>query len=435
MATPPASRNDFEIAIVCALPLEYDAVSHLVDEFWDDERYGRAAGDPYEYTTGRIGSFNIVIALLSGMGKVNATSATACLRFSFPSLELVLVTGICGGVPQTRSGRELFLGDVVISNTIVQYDLGRRFPTKFKTKDTLSDNLGRPVRHVRNLIARLETRRGLQRLEQQAVINLEKLQSLQSDGYEAANYDFPGTDADHLYPISHLHKHHSAGLCSTCNVDPGAMCDAGFKLSCHELGCDLQQPIPRTRPQDNERLRVPRVFIGRLGSGDTVLRSGEDRDRIAAEHDLIAFEMEGAGVWDEIPSIVVKGVCDYADSHKNKDWQQFAAATAASVTRALVEKYPRTDKPSNSRQPNNLGHDLYNNEPASYSHTSVRNTKPVSNTNLRAPLPSDACRILAYDRNENFIPRPDINSKLDRLLPFHSDEFHSAALWGLGGSG
>ncbi|UPK98029.1 hypothetical protein LCI18_008964 [Fusarium solani-melongenae] len=434
MATPPASRNDFEIAIVCALPLEYDAVSHLVDEFWDDERYGRAAGDPYEYTTGRIGPFNIVIALLSGMGKVNATSATACLRFSFPSLELVLVTGICGGVPQTRSGRELFLGDVVISNTIVQYDLGRRFPTKFKTKDTLSESLGRPARHVRNLIARLETRRGLQRLEQQAAINLEKLQSRQSDGYEAAKYDFPGTDADHLYPTSHLHKHHLAGLCSTCNHGPGAMCDTSFKLSCRELGCDLQQPIPRTRFQYNERLRVPRVSIGRLGSGDTVLRSGEDRDRIAAEHDLIAFEMEGAGVWDEIPSIVVKGICDYADSHKNKDWQQFAAATAASVTRALVEKYPRTDKPSNSRQPDGIGHDLYDNEPASHGHTSVGNTKPVSNTNLRAPS-SDACRILAYDRNENFIPRPDINSKLDRLLPSNSDEFHSAALWGLGGSG
>lgn len=60
--------------------------------------------------------------------------------------------------------------------------------------------------------------------------------------------------------------------------------------------------------------------------------------------------------------------------------------------------------------------------------------KPVSNTNPRT-ISSDACRVLAYDRNENFIPRPDINSKLDQLLPFNSDEFHSAALWGLGGSG
>jgi nucleoside phosphorylase len=39
---------------------------------------------------------------------------------------------------------------------------------------------------------------------------------------------------------------------------------------------------------------------------------------------------------------VVKAVCDYADSHKNKLWQDFAAATAAtaaSVTKALLERY------------------------------------------------------------------------------------------------
>jgi len=59
---------------------------------------------------------------------------------------------------------------------------------------------------------------------------------------------------------------------------------------------------------------------------------------------VIAFEMEGAGIWDEVPSIVVKGVCDYADSHKNKDWQDYAAATAASACKAILEKYIRTDK-------------------------------------------------------------------------------------------
>ncbi|KAL6407295.1 zinc finger protein [Ilyonectria robusta] len=69
------------------------------------------------------------------------------------------------------------------------------------------------------------------------------------------------------------------------------------------------------------------------------MKSGKDRDRIAAAHNLTAFEMEGAGVWEEVPCIVVKGVCDYADSHKNKKWQDFAAATAASVARAILERY------------------------------------------------------------------------------------------------
>ncbi|KAJ0374555.1 hypothetical protein COL26b_007171 [Colletotrichum chrysophilum] len=86
-----------------------------------------------------------------------------------------------------------------------------------------------------------------------------------------------------------------------------------------------------------------RVLVGRLGSGDTVMKSGLDRDRIAEEHDLIAFEMEGAGIWDQFPCIVVKAVCDYADSHKNKKYQAFAAARAASATKAILGTFPCTE--------------------------------------------------------------------------------------------
>jgi nucleoside phosphorylase len=110
--------------------------------------------------------------------------------------------------------------------------------------------------------------------------------------------------------------------------------------------------VPRKRLEKKRQLQcdrqskaaeAPSAFIGRIGSGDTVFKSGEDRDRIAQDHNILAFEMEGAGAWDQIPCIVVKGVCDYADSHKNKDWQDFAAATAASVAKAQLERYPRTD--------------------------------------------------------------------------------------------
>lgn len=73
------------------------------------------------------------------------------------------------------------------------------------------------------------------------------------------------------------------------------------------------------------------------------MKSGEDRDRISAEHGIIAFEMEGAGAWDEVPCIVVKGICDYSDSHKNKVWQDYAAAVAAAVGRALLERYACED--------------------------------------------------------------------------------------------
>jgi hypothetical protein len=76
-----------------------------------------------------------------------------------------------------------------------------------------------------------------------------------------------------------------------------------------------------------------------MASGDVVMKSGPHRDRIAAEEDVIAFEMEGAGVWDNFPTVVIKSVCDYADSHKNKKWQAYAAATAAACAKAFLKEW------------------------------------------------------------------------------------------------
>jgi nucleoside phosphorylase len=67
------------------------------------------------------------------------------------------------------------------------------------------------------------------------------------------------------------------------------------------------------------------------------MKSGEDRDEIAAREKVTGFEMKGAGVWDEFPCVVIKGVCDYADSHKNKKWQGYASAAAAAYMKAFLK--------------------------------------------------------------------------------------------------
>jgi nucleoside phosphorylase len=69
------------------------------------------------------------------------------------------------------------------------------------------------------------------------------------------------------------------------------------------------------------------------------MKSGEHRDRIARRDKVIAFEMEGAGVWDYFPSLVIEGVRDYADSYKNKEWQFYAATTAAACTKAFLNQW------------------------------------------------------------------------------------------------
>ncbi|PNP54704.1 hypothetical protein THARTR1_04909 [Trichoderma harzianum] len=344
----PTSRDDFEIAIVCALPLEYDAVCILIDEFWDEEgdQYGKATRDPNIYTTGRIGNHNIVLVLLPEMGKVGAASAAASLRLSFPEVKLLLLAGICGGVPSPGTAKELVLGDVVLSTSVFQYDFGRRHGDKFVPKDTSTDSLGRPSKDIRSLLKLCDTNRGRRQLAKQAALYLEHIQNDPSTEHSMEQYLCPGAANDKLFKATYIHKHYNEPQC-LCK-SPHETCDNSRKLSCHKLQCDEKFLVERRRIKHKLQLeqqgrskeaQVPAIFLGSIGSGDTVMRSSEDRDRIAEEYDLIAFEMEGAGAWDELPCIVVKGICDYADSHKNKKWQHFAAATAASVMKALLERY------------------------------------------------------------------------------------------------
>src|SRR5215471_13896972 len=96
----PKSRDEFEIAIICALPLEFDAVEVLFDERYDEfnRTYGRQR-DTNWYRTGRIGRHNIVLACLPGIGKGSAAGAASSLRISFVRINLSLLVGVCGGVP------------------------------------------------------------------------------------------------------------------------------------------------------------------------------------------------------------------------------------------------------------------------------------------------------------------------------------------------
>ena len=66
------------------------------------------------------------------------------------------------------------------------------------------------------------------------------------------------------------------------------------------------------------------------------MKSAIARDAVGRELKVLCFEMEAAGLMDQLPCLVIRGVCDYCDSHKHKQWQGYAALTAAAYTRALL---------------------------------------------------------------------------------------------------
>ncbi|KAL4883669.1 nucleoside phosphorylase domain-containing protein [Aspergillus karnatakaensis] len=273
----PRSRNDFRIAIICALPLEADAVESLFDHRWDidGDPYGKARGDPNAYSTGMIGAHNVVLVYMPGMGKSHGAAVAAYCRSSFPRIKLALVVGICGGAPAAADGKQIYLGDAIISSGLVQYDFGRRNQNGFLRKDTILDNLGRPSLEIRALLAKLQGRRSRQKLQDRL--------------------------GEHLSTVT------------------------------GQLGWEYAHP----RGSTSERLPV--IHIGLVASGDQVMKSEEARDMLIAEEEVIAFEMESAGVWDTFPCLVIKGVADYADCHKNKQWQNYAAASAAACAKAFLE--------------------------------------------------------------------------------------------------
>ncbi|KAB8215217.1 hypothetical protein BDV33DRAFT_208569 [Aspergillus novoparasiticus] len=135
--------------------------------------------------------------------------------------------------------------------------------------------------------------------------------------YNASDSTFkhPGPDDDRLFDASYDH-------------DP-------FYSSCSN--CDPEELVIRkSRVSDS-----PVVHYGIIASGNQVMKHGQTRNRIAKElGDVLCFEMEAAGIMDSFPCIVIRGICDYCDSHKNKQWQGYAALCAAAYTKELLSHVP-----------------------------------------------------------------------------------------------
>ncbi|GLA81333.1 hypothetical protein AtubIFM56815_004977 [Aspergillus tubingensis] len=311
----PRSRDDFTIAIICALTLEADAVEALFDETYDrlSRYYGKQKGDVNAYLNGRV------------------ASVASSLRVSYTNVQLALVVGICGGAPTAADGRNIYLGDVVISDHMIEYDFGRQYPGGFQRKTGVKDTLGRPSREIRHRLKDLRKTLVYAKFHSQITQYLEQLQGMEG------GWCHPGIE-DFLFNSAYLHKHnkrdvHYDGDCTPCSR-PDQICDDALGSNCDDLGCDQSQVIRRRQPSHLDQVSA---HIGGVASGDMVMKSAQHRDAIIEREKVIGFEMEGAGVWDNVPCIIIKGVCDYADSHKNKLWQAYAAATAASTAKAFLE--------------------------------------------------------------------------------------------------
>jgi nucleoside phosphorylase len=300
-------REDYTVGWVCALPVELAAAQEMLDEEHRTPQID--AHDTNIYTCGRVGEHNVVIACLpeGQMGTNSAAAVAVQMKSAFASTRFGLMVGIGGGVPSEEV--DVRLGDVVVSKPhrghggVVQYDFGKTTPSRFDRTGWLNA----PPTILLNAVTNLKAKhiRG----KSQLLEHLSKLNSLPEFMREA-------TGSETLFKAEYNHK--GGATCGKCSKDYMVTREA--------------------------RKQEVVVHYGTIASGNQVMRDAAQRDKVSADlGGVLCFEMEAAGLMNSFPCLVIRGICDYADSHKNKRWQPYAAATAAACAKEVMSMIPPAD--------------------------------------------------------------------------------------------
>ncbi|RHZ52743.1 hypothetical protein CDV55_101511 [Aspergillus turcosus] len=303
----PRSTDNFHVAIVCASRQEVAAVKALFDEDYGivGDISGKQPSDPNSYVAGRIGKNSVILTQIPEYGKIYAVKTAFWLSHSFPQIRLCLVVSTGAGIPCKRDGQKIRLGDVLVSDGLIQWDFGKLLPGGvFLRKSGPKYDLPPPTHRIAALVQKLRGRQSLIMRERMS----QHLNCLQTTfgNLEATNY--LSAEENRLFPQCYQPGHSGSGRVSWSNI-PAI---EHFK---------------------------PNVHFGCLASGDAVMRSAEWRDRTAAKEGVLGFEWAAVGVWSLLPTLVITGVGDYGDGYATDPWPAYASASAASCAKAILQAY------------------------------------------------------------------------------------------------
>lgn len=313
---PQRPIEEYKVGWVCALPKELAAARAILDEEHgpipsQDER------DHNNYVLGRVHNHNVVIACLpAGVDGNNAAATVAAnMLRTFTGLRFGLMVGIGGGIPNLEKDVDIRLGDVVISqpnNThggVVQFDKGKSLEGGlFEPKGFLN----KPPPLLLTALASLQAQHEMH--DSQISVYLKHMLE-QYPRMEETGYTFPGVKQDCLY-------------CANCKPVGSKSCDK----------CEGGK-VRRTE----RRHTKPMIHYGIVASGNQVVKDSAVRDRLEVQFEAKCVEMEAAGLMDEFPCLVIRGICDYADVHKNDIWHRYAASTAAAYAKEFLSVVPSQD--------------------------------------------------------------------------------------------
>ncbi|KAF1738229.1 Vegetative incompatibility protein HET-E-1 [Beauveria bassiana] len=309
----------YRIVWIAVIVPEITAATAMLDEEHGPPKdFQQNESDENAYIWGRIGNHNILIAFLPAgkTGTNSAATTVARCRASLPHLNVAVLVGIAGAIPKTtvlanKLKRDIRLGDVVVGypcgNTpgVVQYDLGK---SKQGQEWERTGSLNNPPDRLLSVVQLLRSKRD--KISAQMKTYIDKMIE-ENPSYEE-EFEHQGVAHDRLFKANYVHRTKSTD-CSSC---------------------DASQEIPRPKRKSTH----PAVHYGLILSGNALKANAIERDTIAKaiSEDGLCFEMEAAGIVSQLPCLVIRGISDYADSHKNDLWQSYAAATAAAYAKIVI---------------------------------------------------------------------------------------------------
>jgi nucleoside phosphorylase len=304
---------------ICAISTEHVAARAFLDEEHEGPEHV-PNNDDNDYTLGRVGKHNVVIVVLPAgeYGTAAAASVAKDLSNSFPNIRFGLMVGIGGGAPSPKY--DIRLGDIVVSapgegeSGVFQYDFGKTIQGQsFHT----TGSLNQPPRVLRTAVNGLRTQYEIEghQIEKAITDVVTKKPRLRQ------KYQRPEPSSDRLYLTNVTHPANSEISCeASCGSDPRKL------IARH----------PRTEANDN-----PAIHYGLIASANSLMKDALIRDKLSAEKGVLCFEMEAAGLMNHFPCLVIRGICDYSDTHKNKKWQGYAAMAAAAYAKDLLCRMAR----------------------------------------------------------------------------------------------
>ncbi|KAF3205365.1 hypothetical protein TWF106_001130 [Orbilia oligospora] len=321
----PKSHHDYTVGWVCALPKEQTAAFAMLDKQHPDLPIPLT--DKNSYILGEIHGHNVVIACLpSGQIGNNPAVAVATRMIStFQSIRFGLMVGIGGGIPP-----KVRLGDVVVSTPfgqhpgVVQWDFG-----KMESEFRRTGALNAPPTLLLTAVSKLRTIVEVKGTQIPAY--MEELKN--NHPRLAPKFAWNGSLKD-----PYLDETQEATLFVRLR-------EIFLFLISFMFGRFLLAPTNGPEPQPKDRATEPKfkqeepsIHYGLIASGNQVIKNAKFRDSISESlgGNVLCFEMEAAGLMADFPCIVIRGICDYADSKKAKDWQEYAAAVAAAYAKELL---------------------------------------------------------------------------------------------------